>query len=70
MKVDLLLVDAEGFDCKIINGISPSSTFLPEFMIFEVMNCEGQETFEAEEHLSKMGYQVYHHSENTVAIKK
>jgi hypothetical protein len=69
MKAHLVLIDTEGFDCKIIKGISPSSKFLPEFLIFENMNCKKEEISEAEVHLIKMGYQIFHHVENTVAIK-
>jgi len=35
----LLLIDTEGFDCDIVNGIPLSSTYLPEYLVFEHKIC-------------------------------
>jgi hypothetical protein len=62
----LVLIDTEGFDCAIIEGISPSSPFLPKYLVFEHKTCNRKETFE---HLQNMGYSYRTSSENTVAIR-
>ena len=62
----LVLIDTEGFDCEIINGISPSSQFLPEYLLFEHKQCKDA----ANEHLRSMGYSFLVSSENTLAFKE
>ena len=62
----LVLIDTEGFYCEIIKGISPSSQFLPEYLLFEHKQCEHA----ANEHLRSMGYSFLVSSENTLAFKK
>jgi len=62
----LVLIDTEGFDCAIIEGISPSSSFLPKYLVFEHKICKRKETFE---HLQSMGYSYHISGENTVAIR-
>ena len=37
-----VLIDTEGFDCSIANGISPSSPYLPKYLVFESKGCEYQ----------------------------
>ena len=62
----LVLIDTEGFDCEIIKGISPSSQFLPEYLLFEHKQCKDA----ANEHLRSMGYSFLVNSENTLAFKE
>jgi hypothetical protein len=60
----LVLIDTELFDCDIINGIDPSSAYLPKYLLFE-HKCDHQETYR---HLEAMGYSLYRSADNTVAI--
>jgi hypothetical protein len=62
----LVLIDTEGFDCEIIKGISPSSPFLPKFILFEHKSCKDVE--EAYKHLRDMGYSLALSGENTLAV--
>jgi len=36
----LVLLDTEMLDCDIIKGISPSSTFIPKYLVFEHKQCD------------------------------
>mmetsp|Transcript_11576 Transcript_11576/g.21648 ORF Transcript_11576/g.21648 Transcript_11576/m.21648 type:complete len:421 (-) Transcript_11576:248-1510(-) len=60
----LVLIDTELFDCEIINGIDPSSPFLPKYLLFE-HKCDHRETYR---HLEAMGYSLYRSVDNTVAV--
>jgi hypothetical protein len=35
-----VLIDTEGFDCDIILGISPDSSYLPDFLVYEHKQCK------------------------------
>ena len=61
----LVLVDTEGFDCDLVEGISPESPFLPKYLVFEHTHCNDAPT---NKHLHGMGYNTSKFSENTVAI--
>ena len=63
----LVLIDTEGFDCSIVNGISLSSPYLPKYLVFESKQCEYQASLD---HLQSMGYETSTMGENVVAIKK
>ena len=64
----LVLIDTEGFDCNIINGISLTSDVLPKYLIFEWKSC-GNQKEKAYQHLKGMGYYVAQAThENTVAV--
>jgi hypothetical protein len=70
MQPHLILIDTEGFDCKIVKGISPSSYLLPEYLIYEHSSCGAESRSAAVEHLSNMGYRLHQSSfQNTVAVK-
>lgn len=49
----LVLIDTEGFDCEVVEGMSPDSIYLPKYLIFEHMHCEYEP---AVNHLQGMGY--------------
>ena len=49
----LVLIDTEGVDCEIIKGISPSSPYLPNYLVYEKKHCNPTES---NEHLKSMGY--------------
>ncbi|KAL3910333.1 MAG: hypothetical protein SGARI_002173 [Bacillariaceae sp.] len=62
-----VLLDTEGFDCKIILGISSKSQYLPTYMVFEHKQC-GQDRDPAMNHLRSIGYSVTQlDGENTFA---
>ena len=64
----LVLIDTEGFDCKIILGISKRSAYLPNFLVFEHKQC-GADRTPAVEHMKGMGYTVASlNHENTFAF--
>mmetsp|Transcript_40613 Transcript_40613/g.85268 ORF Transcript_40613/g.85268 Transcript_40613/m.85268 type:complete len:403 (+) Transcript_40613:316-1524(+) len=65
----LVLVDTEGLDCSIIQGISPSSRFLPKYLIYEHLHCQRDALRGAVQHLINMNYLVHPLKENTIAIK-
>ena len=54
----LVLIDTEGFDCDIVQGISLNSTYLPKFLVFEVKQCKEKYDKETKEHLEKLGYMM------------
>mmetsp|Transcript_131 Transcript_131/g.247 ORF Transcript_131/g.247 Transcript_131/m.247 type:complete len:174 (+) Transcript_131:52-573(+) len=66
----LVLVDTEGFDCNVVEGISPDSPFLPKFIVFEHIHCNYAPT---NKHLHDMGYNTVKKSckdcQNTIAIR-
>jgi len=62
----LVLIDTEGFDCDIVQGIAPSSLYLPEYLLFEHKQCKKTPAYE---HLRGMGYNTRIAEENTVASK-
>jgi hypothetical protein len=51
----LVLIDTEGFDCKIVQSIPPPSPYLPKFLIFESKICK-KELAKTYDHLASMGY--------------
>lgn len=66
----LVLIDTEGFDCPIVNGIATETSFLPHFLVFEDKQCQRKDREKAKAHLSDMGYSVNHVYENIVAHKE
>jgi len=69
MRPFLVLIDTEGFDCEIVKGISPSSRYLPTYLLFEHKQCADKEG--VYNYLKSLGYDVYPVSkENTIAVKK
>ena len=66
----LVLIDTEGFDCKIILGIGKDSPFLPQFMIFEHKGCPKEDLNRALPYLQSLGYTVQQaDGDNMVAWK-
>lgn len=63
----IVLIDTEGLDCDIVEGISPDSPFLPKYLIFEHKHCKSEN---AEKHLQKMGYVVHKLKENVIAVRQ
>lgn len=55
---DLVLIDTEGFDCKILKAVEKSSR-LARFIVFEHIQCKAQELNEVIKHLEMLGYSVY-----------
>jgi len=64
----LVLIDTEGLDCDIVNGISPSSQFLPEYLLFEHKQCKNRLQHAAFHHLKTMGYNLHLSPQNAVAM--
>ena len=64
----LMLIDTEGFDCNIIQGIDEYSPHWPYFLIFEKHQC-GPSKDLAFAYLKKIGYDiVYSAGQNAVAV--
>ena len=61
----LVLVDTEGFDCNVVEGISEQSPYLPTYLVYEHVHCNEEM---AEAHLHEMGYCTSKFSENVLAI--
>jgi hypothetical protein len=51
----LVLIDTEGFDCKIVQSIPPASPYLPKFLIFENKQCK-KALAKTYDHLTSLGY--------------
>jgi len=66
----LVLIDTEGFDCDIVQGISFDSNFLPKFLVFEINQCPGEKYEKTKKHLEKLGYMISKATENAVGILK
>lgn len=66
----IVMIDTEGYDCHIVNGISSESDYLPFYIIFESKQCSPSGLTEAKEHLEHMGYTVLdERQENTIAAR-
>lgn len=64
----VVMIDTEGLDCKIVNGISPTSEYLPKYLVFEISHCDYKPSVE---HLKAMGYDIKGPKRgNIVAVKK
>jgi len=61
----LTLIDTEGFDCSVVEGISPNSPYLPKYLVFEHIHCDAKMAIQ---HLGNMGFTTEKASENMVAI--
>jgi hypothetical protein len=66
----LVLIDTEGFDCPIVNGIAADSSYLPQFLIFEDKQCDAPDLKVTLAHLHSMGYTTHHVHENTIAYRQ
>ena len=66
-----VLIDTEGFDCKILCGISKTSPFWPPFLIYEHTQCSKPAKKQTRQRLMDMGYRLYKipKGQNTVAIR-
>ena len=67
----MVLIDTEGFDCDIVQGISLNSKYLPKFLVFEVKQCREKYAKETKGHLEKLGYTLTlddGRSENIVGV--
>lgn len=67
----MVLIDTEGFDCDIVQGISLHSKYLPKFLVFEVKQCREKYAKETKGHLEKLGYTLTlddGRSENIVGV--
>ncbi|KAL3923699.1 MAG: hypothetical protein SGILL_001507 [Bacillariaceae sp.] len=64
-----VLIDTEGFDCKIILGISNTSAYLPPYLVYEHKQCYADKQ-PAMDHLRRMKYTVTElDGENTFAYR-
>lgn len=66
----LVLIDTEGFDCDIVQGISFHSKFLPKFLVFEINQCPKEKYEKTKKHLEQLGYMISKKRENAVGILK
>jgi len=65
-----VLIDTEGYDCDIINGLSKDSPFWPFYLMFEHKSCKKGDKKRTIEHLIEMGYTVSaFDGENTLALR-
>jgi hypothetical protein len=65
-----VLIDTEGYDCDIINGLAKDSPSWPIYLTFEHKQCKKAEKIETYRHLAEVGYSVnVFDSENTLAIR-
>ncbi|KAL3907784.1 MAG: hypothetical protein SGILL_008734 [Bacillariaceae sp.] len=53
-----VLIDTEGFDCKIVLGMSNTSAYLPQYLLYEHVHCAKGEKEMAVAHLQNMDYAV------------
>ena len=65
----LVLIDTEGFDCHIVNGIAKDSPYLPQFLVFEQKQCRSEKAATLA-HLQSMGYEIHSLREDIVAFKQ
>jgi len=66
-----VMIDTEGFDCNIVQGMSRTSLFLPHFLVFEHKQCGRKALDDTEKHLASMGYDVIKvDDENTLAVSR
>jgi len=61
-----LMIDTEGFDCKIVEGIDQDSKWIPQFLLFET-HCKWKPTLD---HLKTLGYETIKTQHNAVGISK
>lgn len=61
-----LMIDTEGFDCNIVEGIRQDSKWLPQFLLFET-HCKWEPTIA---HLKILGYDTFKTPQNAVGILK
>lgn len=54
----LVLIDTDGFDCKIINGMDLKTLYKPKYIIFEKYHCDKKDVGLSLKHLESMGYFV------------
>lgn len=66
----LVLIDTEGFDCDIVQGMSLESNVLPKFLVFEINQCPGDKYERTKNHLEKLGYEISKARENAVGVLK
>lgn len=65
-----ILIDTEGYDCKIINGLTKDSPFWPFCFMFEHKQCTEDDKKRTVQHLTEMGYSVSaFDGENTIALR-
>lgn len=66
----LVLIDTEGFDCHIVNGISAESIYVPGFLLYEHKSCKRDDKQLTLSHLARMGFAARSvGDENTLAWK-
>jgi len=65
----LVLVDTEGYDCKIINSISASSKYYSKYIVYE-NHCDLPDKIKTEEKLKELGYTLSNEGENTYGVRK
>lgn len=63
----LLMIDTEGYDCNIVEGIQQHSKWLPQFIIFEISICNPLATFR---HLEMLGYDTIKAGENAIGTRR
>lgn len=65
-----VLIDTEGYDCDIINGLVKDSPFWPFYLVFEHKQCKDDNKIKTYRHLAEVGYSVnVFDSENTLAVR-
>jgi hypothetical protein len=68
----IVLIDTEGFDCKIIYGIAETTRYLPDYLLFEDVQCQSHPNRDVTyKHLQKLDYRVVKvkGSQNTISTR-
>ena len=68
-KINILMIDAEGFDGKIVKAFMDLPTMRPNIIVFERKHLAQEEAQECVEMLRGMGYRVDNVKANVVAVK-
>ena len=67
-EIDVLAVDTEGFDCKVVASLP--KTICPSIIFFEHCHCELQETIRMRSSLLALGYRMLFDKYNVLATKE
>jgi FkbM family methyltransferase len=68
-KVDVLQIDAEGFDDQIIRGLPLTASWAPQFLIFEKKHLSSTRYADLKRHLKEAGYTVVNLSPDELAYR-
>jgi FkbM family methyltransferase len=67
-NLDLICIDTEGYDFEIIKQLD-FNKFSPSIIIYEHIHLDHDSSFGCERLLKHHGYDLFHDTENTIAVK-